>query len=980
MIFSTKRLFLLVFLLNLLAPFAFSQEALKVDVDKPEKFENKKLGYEKTDEKKFTLPRRFIQNTTTHYNYFFNANAKLEAVLERTKAGHQDNYELLLPFYNFSLEKTAVEKQELDSVIYKVTVGILIHDLRNSWLDDMYMLMGKAYYYRNELDSAWQTFQYINYAFSPKESDGYDLLIGSNANEGGNAFSISTKEKRNLVKKVFTEPPGRNESFIWQIRTYLQRSEYAEAAGLIETLKNDPNFPSRLQTDLREVQAFWFYRQNIYDSAAKYLELALPNAVTKNEEARWEYLIAQLYERSNEPANAEKFYARAIKHTYDPVLEVFARLNSLRQNEEGEENKVQRNIDELLKMAKRDKYFNYRDLIYYTAAQMELDRKNIPAANALLLRSIRYNSGNEQQRNRSFLQLAEIAFANKNYQVAKNYYDSINVTETLVPDLAAFNERKNALGKIVIPLGILYRQDSLQRIAAMPEKEREAFVRKMVRQLRRSQGLKEDEVAGSPVSFNNNNAPVVDLFNNADKGVWYFDNPSIKARGFTEFRAKWGERPNVDNWRRIAAVRSFAQSQQVDNRIGDVPPFASGSTEITYDALSGKLPLTEDLLRVSNDSIQNALMQLGTIYQQNLEEYKLAIDQYEKLLDKYPDTQLKQDAWFNLYYSYWKLNDQAKAAYYKGLLQQKFPAGKYVKALDPNAAAKSPDSLLKIEATKAYQSIYNNFIEGNFDSAIAAKKQADAMFGKNFWNPQLSYIEAVYYIKQRNDSTAKMLLSDIIYRFNNTPLAPKAQNLLSVLNRRQEIETYLTNLNVERAREDSISGVVDNPLIVQKPDVTGVQPVIRDTVIKAPPVKKDTLQKINPIITPPSTSYSFNPQSPQLVMIVLDKVDPVYVSETRNAFNRYNREKYYNKVIEIVNVPLDDNLKLVILNNFDNADAAIDYVEKVKKVAPTEIVPWLPAGKYSFLIISAANLEMLKASKDIEVYKRALNSAFPGRF
>ena len=193
MLSSLERQTLLLPVVLCLCLIGRSQDALKVDVDKPEKFENKKLGYEKTGEKKFTGPRRFMQNTTTHYNYYFNANERLNAVIARGKSIHRDKYTDLLPFYNYSLEQTAADKQELDSVIYKVTTGILIHDLRNDWLDNMYLLMGKAYYFRNELDTAWRTFQYINYAFSPKEKDGYDKVIGSNSNED----SISRKLKAN---------------------------------------------------------------------------------------------------------------------------------------------------------------------------------------------------------------------------------------------------------------------------------------------------------------------------------------------------------------------------------------------------------------------------------------------------------------------------------------------------------------------------------------------------------------------------------------------------------------------------------------------------------------------------------------------------------------------------------------------------------------------------------------------------------------
>ena len=60
----------------------------------------------------------------------------------------------------------------------------------------------------------------------------------------------------------------------------------------------------------------------------------------------------------------------------DPVLEIYARLSSIRVNKEGGENYIDKNIAELLKMASRDRYVEYRDIIYYMAAQMELERSN----------------------------------------------------------------------------------------------------------------------------------------------------------------------------------------------------------------------------------------------------------------------------------------------------------------------------------------------------------------------------------------------------------------------------------------------------------------------------------------------------------------------------------------------------------------------------------------------------------------------------
>ena len=75
---------------------AFSQLGIPLTIEKPKEYEDRVLRSEKSDQKKFTVPRRFVQNTVTHYNYFFNANNKLNDVIEAAKASFTDDYENLL--------------------------------------------------------------------------------------------------------------------------------------------------------------------------------------------------------------------------------------------------------------------------------------------------------------------------------------------------------------------------------------------------------------------------------------------------------------------------------------------------------------------------------------------------------------------------------------------------------------------------------------------------------------------------------------------------------------------------------------------------------------------------------------------------------------------------------------------------------------------------------------------------------------------
>ncbi len=1012
----------------------FAQPNLSFDLKKPPKFENKTLGSEKTATKKFTVTRRFVQNTVTHYNYYFNANNRLNEIIERARQANRDDYTKLLPFYDYSLKGTAAFKGDLDSVIYKSTAGVLIHDLRNDWIDNLYILIGKAYYLRNELDSAFLTFQYINYAFSPKEKDGYDKVIGSNQEKGNNAFSISTKENPNIVKRVFSEPPSRNESLVWQIRTYLAKDELAEAAGLIETLKNDPRFPSRLDADLEEVQALWFYKQQAYDSAAVYLERCLDNASGKQEQARWEYLIAQLYELSGKSELAEKFYNRAIQHTIDPLMEVYARLNSIRQKKEGNEKGIQSAIDELIKMARRDKYLFYRDIVYYTAATIELERKNPEAAIAHLLRSVRFSTNNPAQKSQSFFALGNIYFDQKKYVPAKIFYDSVLV-QTFTPEEAkGFGERKSALDQIYLYAGVVERQDSLRRVAAMPEAERTAYIKKLVRQLRKQQGIREDGsglAEGSGFTNNNNTGPV-DLFgSNSGKGDWYFYNASLKGKGFSEFKAKWGTRPNADNWRRQAAVTP-ANAVQVTSPglTGQGPLVQMGPVEISEEALSNNLPITPEKIKISNDSSEYSYFELGRAYMSGLEDYLSAITAYEKLLSTYPATNHAEEAWFNLYYCYLKTGNRDGQAHVKQVLAAKFPSGKYLALLNNPDPSRSPASIQKTKATKQYDEIYTLFIEGKFREALARKKQADSIYGQTYWTPQLLYIEAVYHIRQREDSTAKVKLATIMQLYPSSPMFPKTANLLAVLNRRKEIEDYLTRLEIQRPEEDAPVLIADNfpkkkapPVVPEKsPPKAEVEPAAPAGVSQQSPPKAEVEPEVTPAVVSPdkeanaavvrqnnvpvpkaaindkllrpaadslnmvkrppvvNSVYVNNPAEPHYVALVLDKVDPVYATEARNAFNRYNRERYSGKTIEIIPVSLSDDTKLVLLKNFENAAEALDYIEKARKLASIEIIPWLTAQKYSFVMISDPNLELLKTTKNVPAYTKFLNQLYPGLF
>ena len=121
------------------------------------------------------------------------------------------------------------------------------------------------------------------------------------------------------------------------------------------------------------------------------------------------------------------------------------------------------------------------------------------------------------------------------------------------------------------------------------------------------------------------------------------------------------------------------------------------------------------------------------------------------------------------------------------------------------------------------------------------------------------------------------------------------------------------------------------------------------------------------------------PDAPHNVIMILEKVDAVYISEAQNAITRYNKENYKNQQITIVKEPLDANRTILAFTNFTDGNAALQYYLKLKKAAPTEI-GWLPVNKYSFLIITNENLQILKNNKDVNGYKDLLNKQYANQF
>lgn len=1007
------------FVCSLVSATVIAQPNTTIDLEKkkPEKYKEKLLKSEHTGEKKYGALKHFFGNTVTHYNYFYNANVKLDEILEKAKETFVDDYSKFLPFYNYSLTNTA-QDNNVDSVIFKCNAGILLHDLRSDWVDDMYMLLGKAYLYRKDFDSAHYVFQYLNYIYAPKD-DGYDIPIGSNASGNDGVFSVSTNEKKRpfIQKLLLRKPLERNTTFIWLTRNYLEQRKTGEAASLISILRQDPIFPKRLQTDLNEMSAYCYYLMQQYDSSAYYLEKSLSNAQNKIEKSRWEFLCGQMYQRAGLYADANRVFEKAISHSANPLLDVYAHLNMIGQyagiNLKDKKNKTPiGNVEALVKLAKKERYANYRDIIYYAAGKISMLQNDAKGAVDFYYKSATLSIENPTQKSNSYLALADLKYDFKEYKQAYSFYDSVNIKLIDSNDIARVVARKPALKIISKNIDAIHLQDSLQTLAKLSAKDLNLALKKIYKQYKKAKGLKEE---ANSFDFGSDNAittPTIPSFTSIDAkpGEFYFSNDAVKSQGSKDFKSKWGNRPNVDNWNRAAAFagkfdtekkakeeksdaeKALGDKKNKSKNVGSIKlqgddisdamalgnpdddrPLQRGKdigigeslateeeVEITPESLYNTIPLSADKIEASNNIIINSLFENGETFSDKLEDYPSAIATYEELLRRFPKNIHTEQALFNLSYCYKRVNKNDKVLATQEKLELDFSKGNLSSRIKNKNADPEKDV-----ATQKYAAVYDMFLEGKYAEAKIAKSQADSIFKQKYWNPQLSFIEAVHYIKQREDSTAIEKLTLMVKGNTEKALQEKAALMIEILKNRKQIEKHLANLDSNGVYDSALAKLND-----AKQDSIAIALLLKEKQ------RQNVLQIDSSLIGKP---FFNNPNEPHLVVLLLDKVDDVFIAETIKSFTQYNKDKLGNNTLIVKSLKLNQQYNLILIGPFSNAPNGISFMDDVKPQT-SKILPWLPVFKYTYSLIGISNLEILKANNNMDKYKVFLKNTYPTKF
>lgn len=806
-----KRTVFLSLVMNWFCFCAIAQQGTTISLkeNKPPEDANKLLRAEKTGYGDLSKIKKFLQNTYVHYNYLFNANQIYDHIMQDAIAANKDDYSLLLHFYPYDENILSSDKQ-FDSVIQHATAGLLLHDLRNDYVDELYFILGKSYFFEKKYDTSALAFLYINYAFAPKD-DGYDIPVASNiSNDKNKVFSISSKEAGGLQKNNLKNINRRNDALLWLARNYTRQENYTQAGILLGNLGRDAQLPERLRPLYLETKAYFFYRQKLYDSAATYLAQCNFKGDTKYLKARRSYLTAQLYQLANKDSTAIQYYRLATQNSNDPLIDIYARKNMIELQNALNDTKTAAN--DLNILLKKNKYFQYRDLIYYNEAEIARASNDDRQAVTLLRNSIHANSnalssGAEQKR-KAYLLLGDIDYDHFRFDSARIHYDSASagaITDTLAR--ARLQYRLPPLKKMTANYDSIFIQDSLLALVNMPEKQRMEILKQKAKQIRRSIDRREDSDSNIPVNgFIKQQQQTIDLFAQSENStIWYFNNSAATSSGYQFFKQHWGNRPNVDNWQRLSALSSNIPVQNSITTLNAMQGVNNDGTlkidsaDIVAEDLLAGLPITTEQQDVAVNIITRAMLNNGETAMNQLENFRGAIVLLDSLVSKYPKAPEIPKALYDQYVCYMLMNRIKEAEAVKNKLYSTYPNDTVtlrINGLAAKAHSTSPTSISD-SATKVYSDIYDLFLSGNFQEAVRRKAFADKRFGNFYWTPQLLYIEAIYNASKRNDTAALNDLHYIVNSFSRAPVVPQAKNMINILTHRKAIEEYLTKLHIQ---------------------------------------------------------------------------------------------------------------------------------------------------------------------------------------
>lgn len=724
---------------------------------------------------KNTAQSRWWHAFNAKYNTYYNGTlAYIDGSLEK-ETGNKDNYTEQIPLYTVSNKNSReIGKGNFDRAIEKCEKAIHQHSIKrrpewtknrrktakdiewlsrreyNPFLWKAWMLMGRSQFYQGDFESAAATFSYMSRLYA-------------------------------------TQPAIYGKARAWLAKCYIEQNWNYDAEDVIRNMLRD-SIHWRAQKEWDYTFADYYIHTGNAEQAIPYLRKVISHEMRRKQKAREWYLMGQLQASIGNKKEAYKAFRHVIRLNPPYELSFNARIAMTEVMAKDNAGKM---ISRLKRMAASDNNKEYQDQIYYAIGNIHLSRKDTLQAITAYEKGNQKSTRNGIEKGVLLLHLGDLYWTKEKFSDARRCYgEAIGLLDKDRKDYQQLANRSKVLDELVPYTDAVQLQDSLQQLARMSEKERNAAIDRVIDALKKKEkeerNRKAEEEAESTLrqdggnfannnNFASSNSPQKNNENSANtsaNGQWYFYSPLTVSQGKAQFQKLWGKRDNVDNWQRInkTVVANAAGAEEMTDEQRDSLAQAAEQEELlkqTSDSAVNdphrreyylaQIPFTPEQLAESNKLLEDGLYHAGVIFKDKLDNLPLSRKSLLRLVKNHPDYEHLDDAYYHLYLLYSRERKPEMAQTYLQKLKAEYPESQWTILLSDPYYAENAKRGVQIEDS-LYTLTYQAFRDGEYD-----KVERNAQISRNRFPDGANRDKFLFIggLSKLNDGDIKSCLADL---------------------------------------------------------------------------------------------------------------------------------------------------------------------------------------------------------------------------
>ncbi|MCL2412545.1 MAG: tetratricopeptide repeat protein [Bacteroidales bacterium] len=841
-----------------------------------------------------TWLNRNMHNMRAFYNIYWNGRETYRELLIKIEGLGYDNHSHVLRVFEYgSILDTAQTNPYTLRMIEKATKAAQNHSIRVRGVEYVrtmertYMLMGIGHFYQHNFSMARTVF--------------------------------------NFVISQFSDRPVRFEALLWSARTYIQEGEFELAATLISQVRNnEASLMRQTRRELPAVTADFFIAQNRYSEAIPFLQEAMRLANTRDFRNRLEFILAQIFQLEGRLQEAFIAYRNVLRRNPNMELEYNARINMALSYGGGYADRrvLAQQLKRMLQDSKNERFFGR---IYFVLADMALRDGDIEEGIEYLSRSVEFSAINREQLAVSAIRLADLYFDELDYISAQRYYRrAASVMTNDHPDFYRVNTRAQNLEQLVRFLDIVRYEEQMQHLADLPEERREAEIDRLI----------EDYLARAEASAER--APrVLAQAPTQVHSTWYFHNEQARTFGAAEFTRRWGRRDNEDFWflqqRPVFAISRDIEEDIIRQHVEEEEQRTIGDyTRADRAYYLANMPVGSAARERSNRRLEDNLFLLGIGYFDLVEEPELGIQTLERLLERFPNTHYRLQAFHYLYRMNLVLGNQAGRNKYRALLLAEFPNADLTREItDPDFHRIARENTRRAEML--YQHTFEAYQIGAFDVVLWNVQEAERRYPGNALMPRFRYLEAMASGAQHGITAMIQNLEQFIRDFHHErDLADLARTTIEFLSQGLSEDQLIA---ISEMQEQQAEEQIQEPLPAEpQHDIS---------------------------------MFTFNPAAPHYTLVFVN-VPEVNADFLKIRLADFNRRSFPQDNLRIAGEVWDNSHYLIYIHTHGTVSIAEGFLENLQN--SRYVFGAIPTGSFRLMIISEENFQTLMRLRNLDVY------------